>query len=152
MKTITVSELEQRLTKEIDLQETELQAICAVNINTTHTKLTNRAIDGARLGDYIGIGKALYICSGVDVLAYTYKNSDGSEIGTIGMQRISRTMTPQELHDAIDRDIKNREESLKTLKKDLNNVRSIVRENNALAEKFLNLVGSVSWVTRGLMR
>ena len=60
----TKDTLEQALAKRINESEAELEALKAVTINTTHKTLTNRAVEHGRIGDYIGINKALFVNEG----------------------------------------------------------------------------------------
>lgn len=157
MRTITRQEVEQTLAKRINEAEAELEALKGVTINTNHKTLTNKAVDGGRIGDYIGIGKALYInyfadrnYKTTDITAYSYTDENGNEIGSEGGLRISRTITPLELRKLLDSVIEERAKSLKALKLDLVNASKIVTKHNKLAEQLEALENSVTWATRSV--
>lgn len=170
MHTITKEQLEQALAHRINETEAEISALQSVIINTKHNTLTNRAVSSTaesvsvKVDDYIGIGKALYIYyqfrkdgvymsnQKIDITAYTYNNPDGTEIGTEGIMRISRTMTPAELQIEVDKVIEYRKKSLKELKTDLVNASKIVSKHNKIVNDLTALENSVTWATRGVMR
>lgn len=156
---VTTKELQDVLATRINEAEAELEALKAVTINTEHKTLTNKAITGGRIGDYIGIGKALFVSyksynryMSTDLLAYSYENPDGTEIGTNGMIRISRTMTPLELKSSLDKFIASREISLKSLKVDLINAAKIVAKYNRLSAQLNELLDGTTWATRGVLK
>ena len=157
--TTTKEHLEQKLAARINETEAELEALKAVTINTKHRTLTNRAVTGGRISDYLGIGKALYISfySGhrfqtIDITAYTYYNPDGTEIGVDGIMRKSRTMTPAELADQVADLIKHREHDLRAYKHDLVNAGEIAEQWEALEQRRRDLLGGVTWATREALR
>lgn len=168
---VTKEQLEQALTHRINQAQAELRALKAVTINTKHKALTNRTIttdgiDGvsARIGDYSSLGKALYVYyqfrkDGVylsnemtDITAYTYQNPDGTEIGSEGGLRTSRTMTPIELKTVLDGVIAGREVGLNNLKADLVNAKAIVSTYNTLAKQMNELLDSTTWATRAVLK
>lgn len=156
---VTKEKLEQELTACINETESELTALKAVKINTKHKTLTNRAVDGGTIGDYIGIGKALYVNymadrnhRTLDVTAYTYLDENGEELGVDGMLRISRTMTPSELQDTLNLVIESREATLKSLKIDFVKAGRIVEKYNKLASQINDLKEASSWVVRNVLK
>ena len=155
----TVKELQTVLAGRINETEAELEALKAVQINTSHKTLTSRAVTGGRIGDYLGIDKALYVSyqaghryMSFDMIAYSYAHPDGSEIGVNGGLRISRTVSPAELRDNLDKVIAGREASLLQLKTDLVNADKIIAKYNRLAEQMSQLLDSTSYATRGVLK
>lgn len=170
MQTVTKKTLEIALANRINEAEAELRALKSVAINSDHKTLTNKAVwaevEGveAKIGDYLGIGKALYIyyqyrkdgvfmsTQKLDITAYTYNNPDGTEIGTIGIMRQSRTMTPAELQEVLNATILGREISLGKLKMDLGNADKIIKTYNKHAQALNELLDGVTWATRGVLK
>jgi len=156
---IESSTLKNELATRINEVEAELEALEKVTINTNHKTLTNRTVENGRIGDYIGIGKALFVSyksynryMSTDITAYTYEDENGQELGTNGIMRISRTMTPLELHTALDKVIEGRKESLKKLKLDLVNADRIVKKYNKLATQMNELTEGLTWATRAVLK
>ena len=145
---ITKEEIRRNLQARIDETAAELAALKGVKIDTTHKTLTNRSIsgEGARIDNYLSIGKALYVSYTVktaehtryasrDITAYTYNNPDGTEIGSNGFLRISRTMTPTELNDLL-QDVKDGlANTIGELKSEYRRADSIARKHNKLVEQ-----------------
>lgn len=159
MKTITLEALQQNLARRINESEAELEALKRVTINTNHKALTNRSVENGRIGDYMGIGKALYISYqfehrylSFDMIAYSYEDEAGNELGSTGWRRNSRTLTPAELKSALDDVITKRRAALHDLKVDLVNAPKFVKRWNKLAEQHEALVDSVTWATREVIR
>jgi hypothetical protein len=159
---IAPEEIRKNLKIEITEKESELQALKGVKINTKHKTLTNAAISGkgARIGDYLSIGKALYVSYVVDhsasggsgrkymtrdITAYSYFDEKGHEIGSNGMVRISRTLTPTELFEVL-RDVKDSiEMALRGLKSEYRRADSIARKHNTLIQKINEFNDSLSY-------
>ena len=149
---VTKEAIREKLGMRIAEIEAELKALKGVKINTDHKVLTNRAISGkgARIGDYIGIGKALYVSYTVDqskyggspikymsrdITAYSYYDENGKELGSEDCLRISRTITPKELAVIVE-DIKDGLAStIGNLKSEYSRAESIARKQNALVDK-----------------
>lgn len=157
----TTENLQHVLAKRINEEEAEIKALEGVKINTKHKALTNRTVEGegARVGDYIGLGKALYVSyrsnnkyMSTDLIAYTYNNPDGTEIGSAGGLRTSRTMTPLELQTSLIKMIEGRKASLIELKKDLANAKRIVAKFNKINEQIESFNNSVTWATRSELK
>lgn len=156
---ITTKELQNTLATRINEAEAELAALKAVTINVEHKTLTKKAVTNGRIGDYLSLGKALYVDYQVnhrylhmDINAYTYENPDGTQIGTDGFLRISRTMTPLELKESLDKAIASREVSLAALKLDLVNAKRITAKYNRLSEQMDELRNGLSWAARGVLK
>ncbi len=150
--------------------EAELSALKAVAINGNHKTLTNRAVwsevDGVntRIGDYLGINKALFVSYSVKYLdghtkyesstinAYSYDDEQGKEIGSNGMHRISRTITPVELQAELDKLIAMRKKELELLNNDAKNAAKLVREFNAIADKVNAFEDQLTWATRSVLK
>lgn len=158
---ISADQIRKNLEKRIIENTAELEALKGVKIDTKHKTLTNKAIsgEGARIGDYIGIGKALYVSYAVkykdghtkydkrDITAYTYNNEDGTEIGTIGIMRQSRTMTPSELNDVLI-DIKDGLAStIGCLQSEYRRAESIAKKHNALVAKITEFNAGLSYAS-----
>lgn len=160
----TAERLKTALAERLADDRAELAALEAVTINTKHKTLTNRAVEGARLGDYIGIGKALYISYYVeqpngakhyksrDVTVYTYQNPDGSEIGTEGISRISRTMTPTEARAELDRVIEQKRESINDIMEDYLQADKLGAKYDKLNGELEQFMDGLSWAARGILR
>jgi len=161
---ITKEVIREKLGLRIAEAEAELEALKGVKINTDHKVLTNRAISGkgARIGDYIGIGKALYVSYTVDhskyggspmkymsrdITAYSYYDENGAELGSKECLRISRTITPAELA-VIVQDVKDGLASaIGDLKSEYRRADSIARKQNALVDKIDEFNKSVSYAS-----
>lgn len=159
MNTITAKDLQTVLANRINEAEAELEALKAVTINTGHKTLTNKAVTGGRIGDYIGIGKALFVSyqsyhryMSTDLVAYTYTNPDGTEIGVNGFIRTSRTLTPTELRERLDDLIASRASDIGYLKADLVNATKIVAKYNKMAEQMETFRDGLTWATRGVLK
>lgn len=155
---ITAEEIRENLQKRITEYKAELQALQGVKIDTKQKTLTNRAIsgDGARIGDYIGINKALYVSYAIkyddghtryasrDITAYSYEDGNGNEIGTNGYMRISRTITPLELL-VILQDVKDGLAStIGDLQSEYRHAVTIANKHNKLVEQLKTFNDSVS--------
>lgn len=147
--TITKEQIREKLAARIAENEAELKALKGIKIDASHKVLTNRAVSGenARIGDYIGLGKALFVFYSVeykdghsrhftrDITAYSYEDENGQEIGSSGGLRISRTITPAELAVII-QDIKDGLASnITNLKSEYRRADTIAKKHNALVEK-----------------
>lgn len=147
--TITADQIRKNLSNRITENEAELKALKNVKIDTKQKTLTNRAVsgDGARIGNYMDINKALYVSYSIkyndghtryasrDITAYSYTDEHGQEIGADGILRISRTITPAEL-DVILQDVKDGLAStIGNLKSEYRRAESIAKKHNALVEK-----------------
>lgn len=163
--TMTADEIRQNVQQRIDEYTAELKALKGVKIDTKHKTLTNRAIsgEGARIGDYIGIGKALYVSYTIehndgsrryasrDITAYSYNNPDGSEIGSEGYRRISRTITPAELA-VIVQDVRDGLAStIGDLRSEYRRADSIAKKRNALVDKINAFNDSVSYASKAAL-
>lgn len=158
MKTITTSQLIEKLNERIEYSTAELTALKAVKINTSHKALNNKSVENARIGDYLGIDKALYISFIVehryytlDVIAYTYNGLDGKELGAVAGLRTSRTLTPAEMRESLDDLIEGREKGLETIKSELTNADKIVKRYNKIAADYNEFDKNITWVTRSLI-
>ena len=140
-----------------------ITALEGVKINTAHKTLTNKAVEGGKVDDYLGIGKALYVSysyahNGVTayerhpIAAYDYNNPDGTPIGTDGIQRIIRTITPAELARLVSDAVKQRREYLKKLEADMAGIEQTHARYNALAIEINKLLDSVEGVTAGALQ
>lgn len=159
--TITADQIRKNLDTRITENEAELQALKGVKIDTKQKTLTNRAVtgEGARIGDYLGINKALYVSYTIkyqdghtryasrDITAYSYTDENGQEIGTNGILRISRTITPAELA-VILQDVKDGLAStIGDLKSEYRRAESIAKKHNALVEKLNKFNDGVSYAS-----
>lgn len=158
MNKITVSQLQNKLNERINDVSAEIDALKAVKINTSHKTLTNRAIENGTIGDYLSIGKALFISYQSDyryqtttINAYSYEDENGQELGSDGFRRISRTITPLELKASLDQVIGYRENDLAGYKNDLKRAESIVFEHNNIVDRAEKLSNGVTWATRSLL-
>lgn len=157
---ITANKVRENIKARIAENQAELDALKGVTIDTKQKTLSNRAISGKGtiIGDYIGLGKALYINYTIDkpkdggsytsytkrdITAYSYYNPDGSEIGTNGCMRISRTITPAELNDILT-DVKD------GLASTIGNLQSEYRRATSIAKKHNALVAKINEYNDGL--
>ena len=143
---VTADTIRTNLNKAITEERAEVEALKNVKINTKHKTLTNRSIENGRIGDYIGIGKALYVNYTInypdghiryasrDISAYSYVGEDGKEIGTIGFSRISRTITPAELAVIVSEVIENIEKAITNLLDELSRAEEIAAERQKLID------------------
>ena len=141
-----------------------ITALEGVKINTAHKTLTNKAVEGGEVGDYLGIGKALYVSYSYarhnggtayerhEIPAYAYNNPDGTPIGTEGIQRISRTITPAELARLVSDVVKQRREYLEKLESDMAGIEQTHARYTALAVEINELMDSVEGVTAGALQ
>jgi hypothetical protein len=158
---ITAERIRTSLQKRLDEETAELEALKNVSINTDHKTLTNRAItgDGARIGDYLGINKALFVSYIVaysdgskryasrDITAYSYYDEAGKEIGANGCIRISRTITPAELADILRDVIESKAEFIGTLQSEFKRAETIAKKHNALVKQINEFNDSVSYAS-----
>lgn len=159
---ITTEQVRKNLQKRIDEYTAELEALKGVTINTKLATLTNRAISGpgARIGDYIGIGKALYVSYSIkysdghtrytsrDITAYSYYDEQGQEIGTSGIQRISRTITPKELQVILQDVTEGLASAIGDLQSEYRRANTIAKQHNALVGKIEQFNKSVSYASK----
>ena len=141
-----------------------ITALEGVKINTARKTLTNRAVEGGDIGDYLCIGKALYVNYGYarhnggtayerhNITAYDYNNPDGTAIGTNGIQRILRTITPAELAWRVSDAVKQRREYLEKLEADMAGIEQTHARYTALATEMNALLDSVEGVTAGALQ
>ena len=154
------SEIEARM----DETRALITALEGVKINTAHKTLTNRAVEGGEVGDYLSIGKALFVSFSYarhnggtayerhHITAYDYNNPDGAAIGTEGIQRISRTITPAELAESVADTIQQRREYLAKLEADMAGIEQTHARYTALAIEMNALLDSVEGVTAGALQ
>ena len=154
------SKIEERM----DETRALITALEGVKINTAHKTLTNKAVEGGEIGDYLGIGKALYVNYSYARLgggiayerrtidAYDYNNPYGTTIGTEGIQRISRTITPAELAGRVSDTVKQRREYLEKLEADMAGIEQTHAHYTALAVEMNALMDSVEGVTAGALQ
>mgnify|MGYP004417317717 CR=1 FL=1 len=147
MKNITVSEARNNLMQRFTEVQAEAEALEAVQINVKHKTLTNRAVTGGVIGDYLGINKALYVSYTVtypdmrvryqryELPAYSYSDENGQEIGSNNGLRISRTLTPSELQELVTDVVKKKREYIAELEAEFKQVKELVQERQELAEK-----------------
>lgn len=158
---ITADEINTNLRERIEETRAELKALKGVKINTNHKTLTNKSItgEGARIGDYLSIGKALYVSYVVetgerrkymsrDITAYTYNNPDGTEIGSNGIMRISRTMTPSELDAQLQSIIATLANELTALEQEKIRAGEIAKKHNELVAQLKEFNDSVSYASK----
>lgn len=159
---IRAAEIRANLKRRIDQDAAELKALQAVKINTKHKTLTNRAIEGpgARVGDYIGTEKALYIYytvkyegGGVEsrssnVTAYTYEDEAGEPLGVDGIIKRSRTLTPRELGEKVGRIIKGKREAIREFKKEYSRADATAKKQNALIDRIDAYNARTSYATK----
>lgn len=160
----TTQRLKTTLAERLADDRAQLEALKAITIKTTHKALTNRSIEGARLGDYIDIGKALYISYYVengsgykqyksrDITVYTYQNPDGSEIGAEHGLRISRTMTPTEARAELDRIIDGLQESITSIEADYKQADKIAAKYDKLSDQMESFLDGLTWASRGALK
>lgn len=87
----------------------KLEAWEQVAINPNHKTLTARAIEGGRINDHLGIGKAIYINYNIDgrryladdLGVYSYEDENGESLGVKDYTKISRTLTPREASEKL---------------------------------------------------
>ena len=125
-------------------RKAELEALEKVKINTGHKKLTNRAIEGGTIRDYVGTSKALFVNYMVTypdmhtrymsetIDAYSYHDEQGNELGADGFIRKSRTITPTELRAILDEIIASKREHIEKLLKEYKQLGPLVEEREAL--------------------
>jgi hypothetical protein len=158
---VTKEQVEQSVSKAINETEAELRALKAITINVEHKKLTNKAVQSelddvsVRVGDYV-VNKALYISYrsynryliSTTIAAYAYEDEQGNSLGSIAGLKTSRTLTPTELQDSLDKVIEGRKELLSRLKSDLVAAQYIVDTYNDLNGRMNELLkGLTSAVT-----
>ena len=141
-----------------------ITALEGVKINTAHKALTNKAVEGGEIGDYLGIGKALFVSFSYTrhnggtayerhhITAYSYDTPDGAAIGTEGIQRINRTITPAELAESVADAIQYRREYLEKLEADMAGIEQTHARYTALAIEMNALMDSVEGVTAGALQ
>ena len=141
-----------------------ITALEGVKINTAHKTLTNRAVEGGEVGDYLGIGKVLFVSYSYarhngdtaykrhHITAYDYNNPDSTPIGTEGIQRMSRTITPAELAESVSDAIQQRREYLEKLEADMAGIEQTHARYTELAVEMNALMGNVEGVTAGALQ
>lgn len=159
MRNITVSEARNNLIQRFTELQAEAEALEAVKINVKHKTLTNRAVTGGRIGDYLGINKALYVSYAVtypdmrvkyqsfELPAYSYHDENGQEIGTNGVVRISRTLTPSELQELVADVVKKKREYIAELEAEFKQVKELVQERQEILEKIEAFNNKVSYAS-----
>lgn len=161
---ITLEELENNLKNRILENQAEVKALRGVSINTSHKTLNNRSVtgEGVRIGDYIGINKALFVSYAVEwpdnrrkyetttITAYSYEDENGVSLRSVpgSYTRTSRTITPEELRKVVNGVIEARIETIKELKKELKRSRTIVKQQNSLVDKLKAFNDSVSYASQ----
>jgi len=158
--TITAEQIREKLGMRIAEHEAELKALKGVKIDTKHKTLTNRAIsgEGARIGDYIGINKALYVSYVVehghsckymnrDITAYSYYDENGQELGTKDYTRISRTITPAELATVVRDVMDGLASTIGQLKSEYKRADAIAKKHNKLVEQLKAFNDGVSYAS-----
>ena len=158
--TITVQEIRKNLDARLAEERAELEALKAVKVNTKHNVLTNRAIEGATVFNYLDINKAIRVSYVVEtpeggrrycsreITCYSYNHPDGSEIGTNGILRISRTMTPAEVAEQLRDIIEGKAEFIGTLESEHRRAEEIAEQHNALAEQINKFNDGVSYASK----
>lgn len=158
---VTAEQIREKLQARIDETSAELKALQNVKIDTKQKALTNRAIsgEGARIGDYISIGKALYVSyatkyknghtryMSAEITAYSYQDENGQEIGANGISRISRTITPAELETILQGVKDSRAETIKNLKSEYKRADAIAKKHNALVDKIDEFNKGISYAS-----
>jgi len=158
---ITADKILENLQKRIDEDGAELAALQGVKINTDHKTLTNKAVtgDGARIGEYLGINKALYLSYAIkyidghirydstNFIAYSYEDENGAELGTVGCVRISRTVTPKELAETVRGIIEAKKQAIAKLKSDYRRAETIAKQQNALIDKIDKFNNTTSYAS-----
>jgi hypothetical protein len=159
MRDITANEVRTNLLNRYQETEAEAVALEAVKINTKHKTLTNRAIEGGRIGDYLSFAKALYVSytvtyqdgsksyKSLDINAYSYHDENGKELGAEGCIRISRTVTPGELAKTVTELAKSKRETLQDITLELENVPALVKQRNELANTIHEFNEGVSYAS-----
>lgn len=159
MYKITAEQIRQNLDKRLAEDRAELEALKAVKINTKHNKLTNRAIEGATVFNYLDINKAIRISYVVElpdggrrymsreVTAYTYTDKNGQEIGTNGILRISRTLEPAELVEQLKDIIESKANHIGELESERRRAETIARQHNALVERIEKFNDGLSYAS-----
>lgn len=146
---ITAEQIRENLQKRIDEVTAELRAVRGITIDTKQKTLTNRAIsgDGAKIDNYLGINKALFVSylikykdgatryETTTITAYSYTDLDGNEIGTNGIMRISRTITPTELLVIVRDIVESRANTIGELQSEYRRAGAIAKKQNALIDK-----------------
>jgi hypothetical protein len=145
---IKAVDIKNNLQNRIDELQAELAALNGVNVNIKHKKLTNKAIsgNGARIANYGGIDKALYLSYSVkyknghskyehtSYIVYSYNDEKGDELGSDSCLRISRTITPVELVELLSDIITARLESLTGLELEYKKADSIAKKHNKIVK------------------
>jgi hypothetical protein len=151
----TAEQIRTNLQARIEEMAAELEALKSVTINTKHKTLTNRAVGGGTIINYLNIGKALSVSYAVEtatrrqymnrtITAYSYEDEDGRDLGAVNYRRVSRTITPAELADRVAGIIDNLEDALKQLKREYKRADAIARKQNALIDKIKEFNDSIS--------
>jgi hypothetical protein len=83
-----------------------------------------------------------------EITAYTYNNPDGSEIGTEGMMRISRTYTPAELAEVLKDVIEGKAEHVGVLESEHRRAEEIAKQHNEIAGAVEKFNSSVSYASK----
>lgn len=157
---MTPEQIRNNLAGRLAEERAELEALKAVKLNTKHNVLTNRAIEGATVFNYMDINKAIRVSYTVEnenggrrycsreITAYTYNNPDGSEIGTNGILRISRTYTLAELAEVLRDIIESKAEFIGTLESEERRADEIAAEHNALVDQVNKFNDGVSYASK----
>lgn len=125
-----------------DFQERKADAVAKleawekVTINASHKALTARAIEGGRIDDYLGIGKAIYINYNVDARrylgdhlgVYSYEDENGQSLGSDGILKNSRTLTPSEASELLSQHVKKLQEYVAELEADEAQLADVYKE------------------------
>ena len=113
----------------------KLEAWEKVKINASHKALTARAIEGGRLDDYLGIGKAIYISYNTgnryhsdNLTVYSYEDQNGQSLGTSGIMKNSRTLTPREASEAVAEHVERLRQYVADLEADEAQLESVYKE------------------------
>lgn len=106
-----------------------LEAWEKVTINPKHKVLTNRAVDGAQVRDYLNINKALYVHYRIghqykadELTIFSYNDENGKELGTAGFVSISRTLTPREAAARLADSVEQQRQYVADLREDAENL------------------------------
>lgn len=159
MQHMTQTQIENNITKTMLEVVASLNALKAVQINTKHKTLTNRAIENGVIRDYLNINKCLAFSYSVDypdgskrymtdeLPVYSYHDENGKEIGTNGYVRISRTLTPSELAKLVSELIATKEEYIALLQKEYAQAEELASERKAIEEQIEEFNKKVSYAS-----
>lgn len=117
-----------------------------VTINASHKALTARAIEGARIGDYLSIGKALYITYSVghryytdNMAVYSYTAEDGGSLGSDGILKNSRTLTPREASELVSEHVEKLRQYVADLETDTAQLEGVYKEYAAIRQAAVDI-------------